>query len=148
MLPADVASEVGAYQQERLRELAQKPNTSVLQVEHDSVRDPWPVARLRPVMEGLLARVLAFDASTSDFVVRKTCLDDAETLEFQRAHPKLYWSLTDREQMRQKKARDAVTAMLRVREKVESGEVTDAHEADALATRTVMAALQGGGSGS
>lgn len=147
MLPPDVASEVGAYQQERLRELSQRPNTSVLQVEYDAVRDPWPVARLRPVMEGLVARVLAFDDATSDFAVRKACLDDPETLEFQRAHPKLYWSLTDRAQMRQKKARDAVAAMLRVRERVEKGEVTDEHEADALATRTVMAALQGGGGG-
>ena len=49
--------------------------------------------------------------------------------------------LTDRAQMKQERARDAVKAMLAVREKVEAGQVGDGQEADAMATRVVIAAL-------
>ena len=36
-----VPAEVGVYGTERLRELAERPNTQVLTVEHDHVRDPY-----------------------------------------------------------------------------------------------------------
>ena len=137
MLP----SEVKAFQEQHLRELSERPNTQVLQVKHDFKHDPWPVSRLRPVLEALTARVLAFGDDVPDFTVRKTCLDDPETLAFQRHHPKFYWLLTDRSIMKEQKSRDAITGMLYVREEVEKGNVPDEQEADAMATRTVMEAL-------
>lgn len=140
-----VPTEVGNYTEEHLRELASRPNTTVLQESHDRLRDPWPAARLRLVMERLTARVLAADDAVSDFALRKACLnDDSEILEFQRAHPKFYWMLTDRAIMREKRSREAVTGMLFVRDQIDSGAVAEGRTADAMAMRTVVEALQRG----
>tara|TARA_B110001452_G_scaffold206666_1_gene176770 strand:- start:162 stop:584 length:423 start_codon:yes stop_codon:yes gene_type:complete len=135
-------SEVKAYERERLQKLSEKKNTTVLTVEHDFINDPWPERRLRNVMEPLVARVLTFDDSVSDFTLRKTCMEDPEVLEFQRQHPKMYWMLTDRDVMGDERSRKAITGMLYVRKQVESGAVTEGHDADAMATKTVLAALQ------
>lgn len=133
---------MGAYEKQRLEELASRPNTTVLTVEHDFVNDPWPVSRLQPLLERLATRVTSFPDDTPDFVVRKTCLEDSDFLEFQRMHPKLYWMLTDRKLVKEKNFRSAVTGLLHVRRKVERGEVEEGQEADGMATRTVLAALQ------
>ena len=135
-----VPTDVETFHQERLRELSQKPNTTVLTVQHDATNDPWPAARLRAVMERITARVLAAPEGDA-FALRKQLLDDAEVLAFQRQHPKFYWLLTDRAVMREKKSRDAVTGMLFVRDEIERGRVAEGHEADAMATRTVLEAL-------
>ena len=82
----NLPSQVGAYEQERLRALAQKPNTTVLTVEHDHKHAVWPVATLRPLLERLAERVTSFDESVSDFAVRKACLEDPEVLRFKRDH--------------------------------------------------------------
>ena len=135
-------AEVKAYETERLRKLSERKNTTVLTVQHDFVTDPWPESRLRGVMEPLLARVLAFDDSVDDFSLRKACLDDEEVLAFQRQHPKMYYMLTDRKIMRDERSRKAITGMLYVRKQVDAGAVTEGNEADAMATKTVLAALQ------
>ena len=135
-------TEVKAYETERLKKLSEKKNTTVLTVEHDFINDPWPEPRLRGVMEPLVARVLTFNDSVIDFTLRKTCLDDAEVLAFQRQHPKMYWMLTDRVVMSDERSRKAITGMLYVRKQVESGAVTEGQEADAMATKTVLAALE------
>lgn len=139
---AGLENDVAAFQKERLRELSERPNTTVLDVEHDSHHEPWSVDRLRPLLERLTSRVLATPDETSDFVMRKQCLEDEEVLAFQRDHPKFYWLLTDRAIMREKKHRDAITGMLYIRGEVERGRVTTGQEADAMATRTVIEALQ------
>lgn len=135
-------TDVNAYEKQRLEELSQRPNTTVLTVEHDFVNEPWPVSRLRPLLERLAKRVTEFSDETDDFVVRKTCLDDPEVLEFQRMHPKLYWMLTDRKLVKEEKFRNAVNGLLLVRRKVEVGEVESGQEADGMATQTVLASLQ------
>lgn len=137
------ASQIDAYRQAHLEELASRPNTTVYTVQHDRVSDPWPAARLRPLMESLVARALSFDDSVDDFRVRKTCLDDPEALAFYRTHPKMYLMMTDRQVMREERYRKAITGLLFVREEVERGGVADGPDADAMATRTVMAALTG-----
>ena len=138
----NLASDVNAYEKKRLEELSERPNTTVLTVEHDFVNEPWPVSRLRPLLERLAKRVTEFPDETDDFVVRKTCLDDPEVLEFQRMHPKLYWMLTDRKLVKEEKFRNAVNGLLLVRRKVEVGEVESGQEADGMATQTVLASLQ------
>ena len=75
-------TEVQAFENERLQKLSEKKNTTVLTVQHDFINDPWPEKRLRDVMEPLVARVLAFDASVSDFALRKACMEDPEVLAF------------------------------------------------------------------
>ena len=137
MLP----SQVGAYEEERLRALAQKPNTTVLKVEHDHKHAVWPVAKLRPLLERLAERVTTFDESVSDFTVRKTCLDDPEILAFKRDHLNLFMMVTDRKMVREDRFRNAVKALLAVREQVEKGEAEEGQDADARATRAVLAAL-------
>jgi hypothetical protein len=135
-------SDVAAYQKEKLRELSERPNTTVLDVEYDHHHDPWPVSRLRPILERLTGRVLSTDDDVADFVLRKQCLEDPDVLAFQRDHPKFYWLLTDRRIMREQKHRDAITGMLYIRDEVERGNVPHGQEADAMATRTVIEALQ------
>lgn len=135
-------TEVQAFENERLRRLSEKGNTTVLTVQHDFINDPWSERRLRDVMEPLVARVLSFDGSVSDFTLRKTCMEDPEVLAFQRQHPKMYWMLTDRTIMGDERSRKAITGMLYVRKQVESGAVAEGQEADAMATKTVLAALQ------
>ena len=93
------------------------------------------------MLEPLASRVAAFGDDVDDFTLRKTCLDDPETLAFQRRHPKLYWMVTDRKLIKEDKFRNAVKGLLTVRERVEVGDVSDEHEADAMATRTVLAAM-------
>lgn len=140
-LPPNLRTDVGAYQDAKLRALAADPTKTVLTVEHDFVNEPWRVERLRPLLESLAARVAAFGDDVDDFKVRKTCLDDPEVLAFQRQHPKLYWLLTDRKMVRDARFRGAVTGLLHVRSKVENGEVEEGRDADAMATKSVLAAL-------
>lgn len=136
-----VHTDVGAYERARLEELARKPRTEVLTVTHDFINEPWAAGRLRAVMESLVERVLAFGPEVDDFRVRKQCLEDAEVLAFQRQHPKLYWMLTDRKMVQEPRVRSALTGLIHVRNKVDCGELQDGQDAEAMATRTVLAAL-------
>lgn len=135
-------SNVGAYGRDRLEELASRPNTSVMEVQHDFINEPWKVERLRVVMTDIVERALSTDVEVDDFTVRKQLITDhPEILEFQRQHPKLYYLLTDRSIMRDEKSQNAIKAMLEVRTQVEEEKIQDSKEADALATKVVIAAL-------
>ena len=68
-------------------------------------------------------------------------LEEEEVLHFQRCHPKLYYILTDRKVVGEPRFRQALGAMLSVRDKVDAGEV-EGKEADAMATSGIVAALQ------
>lgn len=138
-------SDVSAFHQQKLQELADKPNTTVFTVNHDQVSTAWQAKRVSNVLESIAGRLqIEFQDNDkfSDFYVRKKCLEDGEVLQFQRQHPKLYWMVTDREKMKDVKYRAAVSALLEVRRRVESGDVKDGEEADAAATRTVIDALK------
>lgn len=125
------------------------PNARVLEVKHDIQREPWPSERVRACLERLVERVMGFDASVSDFTVRKECIkvreeckaDDEDILEFYRRHPQLYWMATDRKMMAEKRIRDALQALLLLRARIESGELAEGRDAEAAATRAVLAAL-------
>ena len=142
-------AEMGAYHEEHLRELASKPNTTVFRAErHGEHHEPWASARLRAVLSRLVERVLAFPEGTPDVTVQIKCLKtedgvgrDEEMCAFYRDHPKTYHMLTCQSLMRDPKSRTVVLAMLDVRQRQESGEVGTEQEADALATRQVMAAM-------
>lgn len=137
-----IPSDVQSVHREHLRDLSQRPNTTVLDVEHDIRNEPWSAARLRGVMESITARVMDTPDTVDDYTLRKTLLTgDNEMLAFQRQHPKFYWLLTDRTVMKEQKSRDAITGMLHVRDEIERGNVTDDHEADAMATRTIIQSL-------
>lgn len=137
------SADVAAFQKEKLKKLAEKPNTTVFTVEHENVAEAWPVKRVRKVLESIAKRIQTdFTEADSDFSVRKACLSDSEVLAFQRQHPKLYWMVTDREKMKESKYRAAVSALLEVRSRVERGIIKEGEEADAAATRTVIDALQ------
>ena len=139
-LPASV----GAYEQARLEQLAQRRNTTVLQVEYDDVRDPWPVARVRAVLDTIAARVARefADETVADFTVRKTLVDsDPEIRAFYRGHQQLFQLATDRAMLRDERFRNAVAALLQVRTLVERGDLAEGQDADALATRSVLSAF-------
>ena len=134
-------NDVEAMHTQKMRDLASQPNTTVYEATHDVVREPWKVSRLRPILERLVERVLSFPDNVSDFCLRKTCLDDAEIACFQKAHPEMYYLLTNRDVMREEKSRKAITGLLYLREQIEAGVITDGKEADAMATKSVVAAL-------
>jgi hypothetical protein len=138
-------SEVNAFEKERLQKLSEEKNTTVLTPDHDFKHTAWKAERLRPLLERIATRVTTeFSEGDDDFHVRKTCLDDPETLAFQREHPKLYWMLTDRAMVKDGRFQEALGGMLSVREKVDSGQVCEGQEADALATTSVVSALHNG----
>lgn len=137
-----VETNVGAYERKRLERLSQQPNTTVFKTEYDATHTAWKSKRLRTVAEGLASRVTAFGEDVSDFQVRKRCLDDPEVLRFQREHPKLYWMLTDRRMVRDSRFQQALGGMFRVREQVEAGVLTEGRDADAMATSSIVTALQ------
>jgi hypothetical protein len=138
---ASLRGEVDAYHDEHLRDLADKPNTTVYKTEYDTVREPWKAADARRVAERIAERTASFGDEASDFALRKALLEDEEVLRFQRCHPKLYYLLTDRKMVGEPRFRQALGAMLTVRDKVEAGQV-EGMEADAMATSGIVAALQ------
>ena len=142
MDPSQLASEVGAFEKERLERLAAKPNTDVYTVKHDHVAEPWKVERVRAVFERIAVRMKASPVDLDDFVFRKQCLEEEEVLQFQRQHQKLFWLVTDRKKMNNEKYRNAIAALLTLRDNIEAGNLSDGQEADATATSVVMQALQ------
>jgi hypothetical protein len=69
-------------------------------------------------------------------------MQDEEVLDFQRQHPQLFWLLTDRKMVNDKRFQQALGAMFKVKEKVENGDIQEGHDADALATSSIVSALQ------
>lgn len=140
MIPPEVAE----AQRERMRKLAEDPRNVVLEVNHDEVVEAWPAARVRAVLERIVARITSdeFAPDDSDFKVRKACLDDEEILAFQRRHKKLYWVVTDRRMMKQDKYRNALRGMLGLRDEIDAGRLQDGDFASAQATRVVVDALR------
>lgn len=134
--------EIEALEEERLNELSKRPNTTVLKVTHDFQHEPWSIERVHRVLDRIARRVHAFGDDVDDFVVRKTCLDDAEILAFQRCHPHLYTLTTDRKLIADPRFFKAVVGLLQVRQLMDDGKVTR-KDADALATRSVLATLGG-----
>jgi len=135
---------IAQMQREEAERLAAQPNTEVLEVKYASINDPWPAARLRKVCDRLMKRVLEeFSADASDFLVRKTCLDDEEILTFYRSHPKLYTMLTDRKLLNdpKKPAQTVLNGFLDLRQTIDSGIVAEGKEADAMANKIVMSCL-------
>lgn len=120
------------------------PTAKILELSHDFVRDPWPSRRLEKVFNLIVRRIYEFPADSHDFAVRKSLLADTEILEFQRAHPRLYYVLTDRAMMKETRYRDVLKKMLLLRQGVESGEVAADERADAVATQIVVSSLCSG----
>ena len=135
------SNDVAAFQKEKLRELSEKPNTTVYETEHTEIREPTAIDDVSKVLEKISIRLAQYDCDKNDFFVRKDLLKDDEILNFQRKHPKMYWMVTDREKMAESKYRGAISALLEVRRRVERGEVPSGEEADAAATRTIIDAL-------
>ena len=113
-----------------------------MEVTHDAVHEPWKVRDLTPVFEDIARRIFSdFSAETPDFVVRKTLLQDPTVLRFQRHHPQLYYTLTDRKLMRDPKYRGTLAHMLRVRAEIEAGRVPSDERGDALGMQTIVQSL-------
>ena len=132
--------DVGAYQKEHLKKLAERKNTVVFEVEHDNVANPWKNDKMRGTVERLMKKVMEeFDEDLDDFDLRKKCLEDPSILEFQRVHQKFFWMLTDRKMMKEQKYRDAIKILLHMHSEVEEG--LDVNEANAKVTNMIMKAL-------
>ena len=143
-------SEVAAYQEERLKQLASQPNTTVYTTKYDNKHDAWPVQKIRPICERIAKRVSTeFDDDISDFQLRKACLQgDEEVRQFQKHHPQLYWQLTDRKMIADQRFRSALGAFFTVMEKVEKGEVKAGEEADGLVNGAILSMLRTDNGGS
>lgn len=124
------------------RELSERPNSTVYKTVYDSTKEPWRGSEARRVAEHIASRTTTFGDDVSDFALRKTVLAESDDiLAFQRQHPKMYHLLTDRKMVADTRFRSALSAMLCIRDKVDSGSMKDGKEADALATSGIMRAL-------
>lgn len=118
------------------------PHAEVMEVTHDFKHDPWKVKDLLVVFEDIVRRIFTdFPESADDFVVRKTLLRDPKILEFQRSHPRLYYTLTDRSLMRQEKYRTTLARMLGARSEIESGRVPADERGDAVGMQAIVGSL-------
>ena len=126
-----------------MRELAQKPNTTVYTVQHTSTHEPWKVERVRRVTNQIVECVRAATSATDSGEgkhLRATCFADPEVVDFKKQHPHLYAMLTDPEMIKDEKFGRAFESLLEVRAQVEAGQISDG-EADASATASLMSAL-------
>ena len=140
---------IGAYEQAHLDELSSRPNTTVYTPEFDNVHDPWKVKQLKVVLNRIAKRMQVLEAEgiTDTIRARQECLKGDEGIRsFQRAHPKLFWAVSDPVAIKEPKFRAALASLIHVRTLVERGDVATGRDADALATRHVMSALQGAAS--
>ena len=139
---ATLPTEFGEFAREQLETLSERPNTTVYEATHDQVAEPWASGRVSSIMESIAARATTYDPSVHPFRMRKALIEDPETLAFQRQHPRIFDMLTDREMLGDPRFRNAIKAMLHVRREVEAGRVAEGQEAEGLASRGVLAALQ------
>lgn len=133
-------SEAAALHDQQLESLSQRPNTTVYRATHDSAAK-WPAARVEAAMEAIVKTALECDSTMDDFRVRKKCMEDPESLAFQRQHPKFFWTITDRTMMRNEQYRGILGELLRLHARVEAGSV-ESSAADAQATQIVMDRIQ------
>lgn len=133
-----------AREAERMRaeELASRPNSTVFDVKHDLVREPWPVSRLRAVVADITFRAAAMSADVDDETVRRQVIATGgpEVAEFQLTHGRMFHLITTSAVMKDSRSQDAIEAMMAVRERVESGAVSG-RAADADASKAVLRAL-------
>lgn len=135
-------SELEALRRGHLQALASRPNTTVLDVTHDHVNTAWTASRVRRVITVVAEHMATCPREMCDFDLRKSCIRlSSETQAFQRQHPQLFWTITDREIMAKPNSKLALEAMLKLRDDVDMGVLTDENEANAMATREVMNAL-------
>ena len=137
------AEVVSSAERKRLEELAANPKNRVLEVTHDFVKEPWESQRVAKVVKTIIDKSLASEL-TDDFTMRKDLLKDPEIKAFQFDHPRMFWTLSDRTMMREPKYRRAIEGMLNVHLMLEKGVVQKGDVASAVATQTVMHALNGG----
>ena len=116
-----------------------------LQVTHDFVAEPWPADRASAAVRRIVQQCLSSTVE-DDFQMRKELLRDGEIKAFQHQHPRMFWTLTDREVVREPKNVRAIEAMLNVHRMVEAGVVQKGDYSNAVATQAVMHALGEGAS--
>ena len=133
-----------AFEEQRLRQLASE-GAEVYTVEHENKHDPWPFVKIRGIMQQVASQMEGTEhEELDDFKFRRALLENNEEMRrFKKDHLNLFMMVTDREKMRDRRYRGAVEAILTVHLQVERGEISAGRDADATATRAVIAALQG-----
>lgn len=116
------------------------PNSTVLE-ETFRNHTAWKSKELMAVLERIEGRVEELDPSMDDFRVRKKLLEDPEIERFQEDHPEFYNVIANRSVLKDKRARQAVAAMVHVRTMVENGCVSEGHEADKLVFQGMLQAF-------
>ena len=130
-----------AKQQYAERIHKEDPRAEIYEVTHDRVQEPWESRRLERIFNKIVTKVFEFEESTNDFTVRKTLLEDADILEFQRGHPRLYYVLTDRKLLREEKYKNVLKNMLLLRQRVERESLASDERTDAMATNVIISSL-------
>lgn len=146
----NIRSHVSMLNEERMRALAQRPNTSVYTVQHTSTHTPWKAERVRRVAHKIVEFAQSSHSQSSttgdlrnDEHIRQNdeqLLADTEVAEFKLAHPNLFSMLVNHHMISDTRFHEAFETLLRVREDVESGRISEL-EADSRATASLMCAL-------
>ena len=82
---------VGCFSEQKLKELASQPNTTVMQPTYDTIFEPWPAARVHEVMDQLAAVTIKYNSVDK---VREECSKNQSFVEFSQKYKVMYDKMT------------------------------------------------------
>lgn len=85
---------VGCYTDEKLQELAEQPNTIVMQPTHDVIFEPWPASRVSHMMDEIIKITKNRSHETVD-EIRNYCKTRNDISEFSEKYQKMFEKLTE-----------------------------------------------------
>ena len=120
-------------------QLQQKhPDATVLVADQTIVHEPWPVARLEKVSNCIVMELFKLPPDMDDTRTKEALLTHKDVAEFEAHHPESFKTLMNRELMSQEKYRSTFNDLLKLRAKVQAGELPNDERSTALATQFIF----------
>ena len=111
---------VGSFTEDKLRELAEQPNVTVMMPAHNNTYDPWPAKRVMECVDRLVA-IIRSGATAED------AKKDDELLEFSKLYLTFFVKLTTPEFARDDTHVETVKKIVALRMMVEKGLLDETH---------------------
>ena len=84
---------VGCFTDETLRELAEKPNVTVMQPTHDLIFDPWPTKKVLFIVNNI-AQTTKSNIDKEVNIIREICYKKEHVLEFSQKYKMIFEKIT------------------------------------------------------
>ena len=85
---------VGYFTDDKLQELAEKPNTIVMTPTHDTVFEPWPAARVASMLD-MISTITKRMKSQSSEEIQDYCKSHPDMHEFSEKYQVMFKKITD-----------------------------------------------------